>query len=1437
VVGLDRRSHDIMENDTASENMSIISNSKASNVLSDSAVSALSPHNGQKAKSKSIEETYTKLSQLDHVLLRPDTYIGSTEKQEMTLWVHDGERMINRNVNVAPGLYKIFDEILVNAADNKVRDPTMNTLKVDIDIAERTVKVLNNGAGVPVEVHKTEGIYVPELIFGNLLTSSNYNDKEKKVTGGRNGYGAKLANIFSSRFIVETCDGKRKKRYRQVFEDNMTVKNEPDIKACKATDNWTCITFRPDLQRFGMEDLEEDIVSLMRKRVYDMAGILGKGVKVYFNGEKLPVKDFQSYVEMYLGKDTPKTYAKVGERWEVCMAASDGQFNQISFANAICTTKGGTHVNYVADQAVKYLCETLSKKHKQAGIKPFMVKNYLWVFVNCLVENPAFDSQTKDTLTLRASAFGSKCQLTDSFLKKLSGCGITDAILSFASFKANKELKKGDGAKRQRLIGIPKLDDANEAGGRNSKECTLILTEGDSAKSLAISGLSVVGRDKYGVFPLRGKLLNVRDASASQITGNAEINNIKQILGLQHGKVYDDVKSLRYGHLMVMTDQDHDGSHIKGLIMNFLHHFYPSLLKIPGFLIEFITPIIKVTKGKEAISFFTLPEYENWCEKADTKGWKVKYYKGLGTSTAAEAKEYFASISKHRKEFVWEGEDDGKSLEMAFSKKKVEERKDWLRSFVPGTFLDHEQDTISYSDFVHKELILFSRADLERSIPNIMDGLKPGQRKIMFACFKRNLKNDIKVAQLAGYVAEHSAYHHGENSLNSTIVGLAQNFAGSNNINTLVPQGQFGTRLQGGKDSASPRYIFTRLAQITRSIFHPGDDPLLNYLNEEGQTIEPEYYAPVLPLVLVNGAEGIGTGWSTSIPNYNPRDIVVNLMRMLDGEECGPLQPWYSGFRGKIEESISTRGLRSYTVSGIISQIDDTTLEITELPLKKWTQDYKEFLEELAKPEGKKEPFIIDYKEHHTDTSVHFVINMSPEKMKEALDAGLYAKFKLTSKLSITNMMLFDSTGTIKKYDGPEEIVKEFFDVRLEMYRMRKSHLLRVAEAELLRISNKARFILAVVAGELVLSNRKKADIVADLEASGYDKLSTNQKKPADISDEDHEASMSSVSYDYLLNMSLSSLTLEKVEALKKQEAECREGVETLQGTSEAQMWRDDLDAFLEAYAVYEEEEYKRELLLARQQEKARKAEIEKAKTAKNGKGKKGAAKKKKKDEWSSDEESDFDDFSEDEDVLVRIPRRAPPPRGPVPKVTGPEPKATKSSKSSKSSKTQAPGSSLLSDGKEPEPSASSAGVAQHTEEMSLMARMARRMNEMDIGADQNGPATSTASVKKPTADGKKKTALKKSINSATSKLDKPIAKVKPALSADDGLSSSDEEVSDIVQIAPRVAPRRRAAAAARPVYVDSASDEDEGAQSDSSSVTFSSGEESEEESDYCPSD
>ena len=320
---------------------------------------------------------------------------------------------------------------------------------------------------------------------------------------------------------------------------------------------------------------------------------------------------------------------------------SEGSFQQISFVNAIATTKGGGHVNYITDQVAKHLAVAVKKKNKGGSeIKPNQIKNHLSIFVNCLVENPTFDSQTKENLTTRPSAFGSEGKLGDKFLKQVEKCGVVDAVMSYAKFKQNQALKRKGGTKKSKLTGITKLDDANFAGTAKSKDCTLIITEGDSAKSLAVSGLSVVGRDYYGVFPLKGKPLNVRDATHAQIMKNEEIMNVVEIMGLKFGTEYtpENVKSLRYGHLMIMADQDQDGSHIKGLIINFIHHFWPSLLDIPDFLMQFITPIVKCTKGKKTHTFFTLPEYEEWKAETgnDAKGWTIKYYKGLGTSTSSE---------------------------------------------------------------------------------------------------------------------------------------------------------------------------------------------------------------------------------------------------------------------------------------------------------------------------------------------------------------------------------------------------------------------------------------------------------------------------------------------------------------------------------------------------------------------------------------------------------------------------------------------------------------------------------------------------------------------------------------------------------------------------------------------------------------------------------
>lgn len=1002
-------------------------------------------------------DKYQKITHIEHILLRPDTYIGSIEFQESEMWVYNSETeaMEYRKVNYVPGLYKIFDEVLVNAADNKQNDKNMDEIKVTIDRESGEISVWNNGRGIPIEIHKAEGIYVPELIFGHLLTSSNYKDNQEKVTGGRNGYGAKLANIYSLEFTVETADARKKKKYKQTWTHNMSKKAKEKISDYKGED-YTKVTFKPDYSRFHMEGMDDDFEALVKRRIYDLAGTV-KGVKVKLNGDTIKIKKFAKYMEMYTkaiekeasgGAETAEKQTIIvdnpHERWEVGFAVSDGSFKQVSFVNNIATTSGGTHVKYVADQIITKLLEVIKKKNRKGvTLKPHQIQSHMFLFINCQIVNPAFTSQTKEQLTTKASQFGSKFNVSDKFLSAIEKSPIISNIMDFAERKADQLLARSDGSKRSRMNNA-KLTDANKAGTKDGWRCTLILTEGESASGLALAGRAVAGPDLLGVFPLRGKLLNVRDASVAQISNNQEIQNIKKFMGLQHKKEYTDTRGLRYGKLMIMTDQDHDGSHIKGLLINFFEAHFPSLLKLPDFLQVFITPIVKVWKGdpkhpKALRSFFTMPEYLNWKqEPGHQKGWDHKYYKGLGTSTNEDAEVYFRDPDKHLKQFQPMKTEEHQLIDLAFSKKKADARKNWLREFVPGTYLDMSSADISYDDFVNKELILFSMADNLRSIPSVVDGLKPTQRKVLYTCFNRNMKKDMKVVELAGIVSGSTAYAYGDMSMQQTIVGLAQDFMGSNNVNLLEPSGNFGSRRMGGADAAAARYIYTRPTPFARRIFNKADDALLKYDEDDGKQIEPLTYVPILPLILLNGASGIGTGWSTSIPNYNPIDIVENLKRRMNGtskEDMEPMKPWFKDFTGEIEQADNTTD--KWKTTGIIEELGDNEVRITELPVRMWTQDFKDKLEDIIKAE--KDPsWIKDYLEYNTPTTVDFIIKLDDKHMNQARAKGLVEQFKLTTWLATSNMVAFDAQGRIQRYESVLDIMEEFYHIRLKFYEKRR---------------------------------------------------------------------------------------------------------------------------------------------------------------------------------------------------------------------------------------------------------------------------------------------------------------------------------------------------------------------------------------------------------------
>ena len=1153
-----------------------------------------------------LSKMYQQKTPEQHVLDNPDTYIGSVEQIEDIVWVLNEDenavkKIIQRQVKYIPGLFKLFDEGIVNCRDHVIRmaqavannvENAIPVTNIDITIEpDGTIVMFNDGNGIDVAEHPEYKIWIPELIFGHLRTSTNYDKNEKKIVGGKNGFGFKLALIWSTHGSVETVDHIRGLKYRQEFNNNLKQICKPSITKSKLKP-YTRISFKPDYARLGIAGLTPDTIALLRRRVYDVAAVTDKNVKVKYNSTLIPVKCFQQYIDMYIGDKSvaSRVYEECGERWEYAVALSPtNEFLQVSFVNGIYTSKGGKHVEHILFQITRKLVDYIEKKRK-VKVNPNSIKEQLILFLRCDIENPAFESQTKDYMSTPSAKFGSKCDITDKFVEKVAKMGVMDAACAITEFKENKAAKKTDGVKSKSIRNMPKLTDANFAGTDKSSQCTLLLCEGDSAKAGIISGLSSEDRNIIGVFPLKGKLFNVRGETKVKIADNKEITEIKKILGLETGKHYanheDIAKHLRYGRVLFMTDQDLDGSHIKGLGINLFQAEWPSLTEIPGFIGFMNTPILKANKGDTTLMFYNDGEYEEWKQSNNTNGWKIKYYKGLGTSTGKEFREYFQQ--KKIVCFQHSGDNSNDAIDMVFNKKRSDDRKTWLEDYDREAYLDTSLPVVSYDDFINKELIHFSKYDCDRSIPNLMDGLKTSLRKILFAAFKKKLFTEIKVAQLSGFVSEHSCYHHGEASLNGAIVGMAQNFVGSNNINLLVPSGQFGTRLQGGNDSASERYIFTKLHSITRMLFHEADDHILTYLNDDGTPVEPVFYLPIIPMVLVNGSKGIGTGFSTDIMSYNPLDIISyikgklstsnnnNNANVVDAEGEGTMCvcssstlgnssfiPYYEGFAGTVTKI----GEGKFIFKGKYEKMGTADkIRVTELPIGFWTESFKEHLENLIDPgvdkTGKKLPSTVkDYDDMSTDTKVDFIITLVKGKLEE-LEAttfdhgcnGVDKVFKLSVTGSTSNMHLFTAEDKLKKYSTVEEIIDDYFVVRLSAYQARKTYMVDALQRDLMLLSNKARYIQENLDGTIDLRKKKKEEVVSMLCGKGYD-----------VVDED-------VDYKYLTKMPMDSVTSENVERIFKERQQKEQELNVVMSTSINQMWITDLENLQIAYHGYKEE-------------------------------------------------------------------------------------------------------------------------------------------------------------------------------------------------------------------------------------------------------------------------
>ena len=859
----------------------------------------------------SSAENYKQLSQREHILHRPDMYIGKKKNEKITEIVYDGNDLIQKQFEYSPGILKMFDEALTNATDNIDRynhDKSKQTNKIDIEVTSEFISIWNNGSSIPiVKKENLEGklIYLPQMVFSELNTSSNYDDDKERKRNGCNGVGIKLANIFSKQFEVIIVNNGKK--YSQTYKNNMSIIDEPKISKCSEEDS-VYVKFYLDFKQFDCQNINEGTKLMIFKRAFDTCLF---NIDVSLNNKKIPNLSYKEFCYKHLIAkkikiDIDELIEEHKNNVQICYGASSKSFVK-SYVNHIETIDDGKHVDNFFNQLDKYV-ETKFK------IKDKFTKNNSILFIDQTVDKPTFSGQAKSKLTsIIKTNYSMLCEkIADE----------TDLI----ELMKNKSLSKLNRKNKVKKPYFERLEDANMAGTKESHKCTLFVCEGLSAASMVSSGFGVLGHDYYGIYSLTGKILNVEKASEEKIDSNIVLSQLMQALGLEYGKKYTSLNGLRYGRIVCMKDADVDGSAIMGLLLNYFYSQFKELLELKSvnFFNEFITPQVQViTKQNKKEEFYNQNEFIKWFNEHSNQSKSIKYLKGLASNSSEDTLRYFKNFNKYLIPIKTD-EDSDYWMKMAYgkSKREIELRKQWVQTCTEDTYLPREQGgEIEITPFITEDLLLFSHESCTRSIPNIYDGLKPTQRKILYTLFSLPEKEALrprKVFELTAKTAEKAHYHHGDLSLNGTIMGMMQTWCGSNNIPLLGHEGFIGSRFGLGQDGGAPRYVYACLNKITRLIFPKIDDELLECVEEDGIIVEPKFYVPIIPMVLINGTNGIGTGYSSYIPLHNYYQIINilqnTLKQCIDDDELeiidsfntiienSKIDLYYPGFKGSFED-------------------------------------------------------------------------------------------------------------------------------------------------------------------------------------------------------------------------------------------------------------------------------------------------------------------------------------------------------------------------------------------------------------------------------------------------------------------------------------------------------------------------------------------------------
>ena len=1124
------------------------------------------------------------ISQLDHAK-RKSMWVGSKKIQNTEIYIISGQTCTLENVSFAPAWYKIVDEIVVNAIDQWVNYPNkVDTIKINLDRETGVVTILNTGPSIGVyETQNLNGVkmYAPQLIASEFLSGDNLDDDndDARITGGTNGAGLKLTNAFSVYLTITTVDTKTKLHYTQTFREGLTIIEEPVIRKITNEQSFTEIKFLPDYKLFGYLKYEpamyDELEKLMIIRAYQV--LVFTNINICYNDKKieLPVctelqteSNLYKFASMFRMNDygiwettltsSDPIYKKL--QWNVCIGISDGKFRQVSLINGIYVYGGGSHIKHLQRQIVDNLksrVESIIKKTKTKFNPNYIINNLFIVFKGSIVK-PEFTSQIKDTLNDPIEKFESYKFKQREYNEIWTLLEPHIMSLFLDKYKDKKKTRVVRGA-----VNVPKCTDAKFAGHKTKyKQCTLIICEGDSAMGTVHDGITNKGTnlnyDYYGTFSIQGVPMNARKEVSSYVTNktttlirnnklqkNERFDSLVKVLGLDYEKTYisdEEFATVRYGKITAAVDQDDDGKgNIFGLLINFFILFWPALAT-RNYITRFNTPIIRAypkNNSKFVEEFESLKTYKQWVldkfgdEEKMSSAYTVKYYKGLGSHKKLEIPYMFKNFEDRLCTYTLDP-DALQKIEAYFGNDTTI-RKQELST--PVSRPESLSKVLDITEQLDRDLKAYQRDNILRKLPHIMDGSVPSRRKVIYTARLTfgNTNSEMKVNAFVNETSKTTHYHHGEMSLAATVTKMAQEFPGARHLPMLRPLGQFGTRSNGGKDSADLRYTYTQLnKKLCFSMFPKDDDYLLKYMFDDGVRCEPEYYCPIIPMSILENMEIPATGWKVKLWARDIFQVITNVRNLITGKikKATPMSIWLKDNIGEIRQYKN----KDYSVGKYKYIKSKNTIVITELPLGKYSSSFigdyasEESNQLCNKPQFKSRPDDktnddgVDITFHLTETGWSEITENYGNETFDCVEDFMNLKTCLDNNI---NMISVD--GSVREFENYEEVIDIWYPARKQLYTDRIDRHIILTNLMIVYLKNIIRFTkhhqeynitpkTSLIEFSTILKDNKYDKFSESLLHSP--KYTSIQELSNIITKRYNEDSSSSISYEYLIKLS-----------------------------------------------------------------------------------------------------------------------------------------------------------------------------------------------------------------------------------------------------------------------------------------------------------------------------